>query len=550
MTNDHPTKQCDVLIIGGGGSGAIAAVEAAKHENLKIILASKGPVGRSGLTPTANGGTAFHGSPEGTFQEMVTAGCFLNDQSLVWLMANEAPKALEALHALGISSTPIRAVSRCVLPDELLPTFRKKIVQTPNIELLEDVLITRLLTTDGSISAATALNLTTGEFFVVQAKTVVIATGGLVGELYPRTSNNPFGVSTDASGTGHAMAYLAGAELIDMEMIQFVPVPGNPRCQNLRYFPEFWLGPYTNRHGDVVESNVEAYQGLSYSHLFVQKLIREVERGNGPIYVDRRNVPKKHSALKVKSWDRRRKFISNLGIDPQENKIEIVIGSHFGMGGIKVDEKVETTIPGLFAAGEVMGGVHGALRLAGYSFTQMIVFGFEAGKQAALSALDQPNIRPLSESDRDIDEEKERIFGFLEKKNDPMPVGELKGQLQQIMENHVFVFRDKVGLEKGRAAIQAVKEKVLRLSAPAFKRFNLEWARSIEFAMMVEMAEVIVKSALVREESRGFHFRRDFPHQDDEKWLKHTVVKRRGNQPTVETSPVELDRMKPEEHNA
>lgn len=539
MAHHHPIKQCDVLIIGGGGAGAIAAVEAAKHESLKITLASKGPIGKSGLTPTANGGTAFHGSPEGTFHEMVTAGCFLNDQSLVWLMATEAPKALETLKEFGIQSTPIRAVSRCVLPDELLPALRKKIVQTPNIELLEDVLITRLLTTDGSISAATALNLTTGEFFILQAKAVVIATGGLVGELYPRTSNNPFGVSTDASGTGHAMAYLAGAELIDMEMIQFVPVPGNPRCQNLRYFPEFWLGPYTNRHGDVVESNVDAYQGLSYSHLFVQKLIREVEKGNGPIYVDRRNVPQKHGALKVKSWDRRRRFISNLGIDPQENKIEIVIGSHFGMGGIKVDEKTETTIPGLFAAGEVMGGVHGGLRLAGYSFTQMIVFGFEAGKQAARCALEQPDIGSLSASDRDIDEEKVRIFGFLEEKNDPMSVGELKGKLQQIMEDHVFVFRDRVGLEKGRAAIQAAKDQVSRLSAPGFKRFNLEWARTIEFALMVEMAAVIVESALAREESRGFHFRRDFPLQDDETWLKHTVAKRRGNQLTVASSPVE-----------
>ena len=112
-----------------------AAVEAAKHEILKIILASKGPIGRSGLTPTANGGTAFHSDPEGTLQDMVKGGCFLNDQSLVWHMAKEAGNALETLIRFGISTVPIRAISRCVLPDDLLSVCRKKIVKSPNIAL-------------------------------------------------------------------------------------------------------------------------------------------------------------------------------------------------------------------------------------------------------------------------------------------------------------------------------------------------------------------------------------------------------------------------------
>ncbi|MFH1122633.1 MAG: FAD-binding protein [Pseudomonadota bacterium] len=546
MTDQIPIRSCDVLIIGGGGSGAIAAVEASKHENLKIILASKGPVGQSGLTPTANGGTAFHSTPEGTFQEMVTAGSFLNDQRLVWFMANEAPKALETLRGFGISSTPIRPTSRCVLPDDLLPAMKKRMLQAPNVDLLEDVLVTRLLTGGGRILGATALDLVTGKFLVFQAKAVVIATGGLVGELYPRTSNNPFGVSTNSSGTGHAMAYLAGAELMDMEMIQFVPLPGNPRCQNLRYFPEFWDGPYTNRRGEGVESNVEAYQGKSYSHLFVQKLFKEIEEGNGPIYIDRRGFPKQHRALKVKSWDRRRKFIRHLGIDPQEIKIEIVIGSHFCMGGIRVNEKTETSVPGLFAAGEVMGGVHGGLRLPGCSFTQMIVFGFEAGKQAARCASENQEMMDLSSAEPDIHGEKERVFGFLKNRSDALSTGQLKGQLQQIMEDHVFVLRDRAGLEKARAAVETIKGQVARLSAPGFSRFNLEWAQALEFSLMADMAEIVVRSALAREESRGFHFRRDFPEQDDARWLRHTVAKRQPKGLGIETSPVELFKIKPE----
>ncbi len=544
MSGDFPVKQCDILIIGGGGSGALAAVEAAKHETLKIILASKGPIGQSGLTPTANGGTAFHSDPEGTLQDMVKGGCFLNDQSLVWTMAKEAWNALETLKGFGVSTVPIRAISRCVLPDDLLSVCRKKIVKSPNIALLESVLITRLIISQGTIAAATALDLRTGNFFIIQAKAIIIATGGLAGELYPYTSNNPFGVTTDSSGTGHAMAYLAGADMIDMEMIQFVPLPGNPKCLNLRYFPEFWDGPYQNRHGEVVESNVAAYRGASYSHQFVQKIFREVEKGNGPITVDRRDVPKKAPTLKVKSWDRRRKFISDLGIDPHENEIEIVIGSHFGMGGIRVTEKTETTIPGLFAAGEVMGGVHGALRLSGYSFTQMIVFGFQAGKQAARYALGKEAIRSFPKED--VERERERVYGFLEGKENPLSLGELKKQLQGVMEEHVFVFRERGGLEKAKHAILDIKGRIARLSSPGFKRFNLQWARVIEFSLMVDVAEVITESALAREESRGFHYRRDFPYQDNDKWLKHTVAKQQDNKIIMASSPVDCSRMKPE----
>jgi fumarate reductase (CoM/CoB) subunit A len=530
--------------MGGGGAGALAALEASKHQHLKIILASKGPIGRSGLTPTANGGTAFHSSPDGTFQDMVTGGSFLNDQRLVWFMANAAEKALERLKEFGISTSRIREISVCVPPIELLRKLRNKIIQSPNIELLEDVLVTRLLESDGGISGATALDLGRGEFFVIQSKVIVIATGGLAGELYPRTSNNPFGVTTNSSGSGHAMAYLAGAELIDMEMIQFVPLPGNPRSLYLRYFPEFWVGPYTNRRGEVVESNVRSYKGMSYSHVFVQKIFREIEKGNGPIYIDQRELEKRAPAVKIKTWDQKRKLIKKLGIDPHENKIEIILGSHYGMGGIRVNERTETTIPGLFASGEVMGGVHGAFRMSGYSFTHMIVFGLEAGRHAARYALGQDSTRDFSSSAVDL--EKERIFGFIETKNNQISLGEPKRQLQKIMEDHVFILRDKDGLEEAIRAIQAIKADIPRLSAPVFKRFNLEWARTIEFSLMVEVAGVIAASALAREESRGFHFRGDFPHQDDSRWLKHTVSKRRAGQLIVTSSPVELHRMKPE----
>jgi fumarate reductase (CoM/CoB) subunit A len=537
-------KKCDVLVIGGGGSGVLAAIEASTHKNLKIILASKGPIGQSGLTPTANGGTALPASVDEMVKEMVTGGSFLNDQKIVWFMANEIQNAIEKLKQFGIPIISYSPTRVCVPGPETLQILRRELIKRPNVELFEDTLISSLIKSDGRIVGATALDFTTGEFFAIEAKATIIATGGYAGELYPHTSNNPFGVTTDASGTGHAMAYLAGAELIDMEMIQFVPLPANPQCLHLRYFPDFWAGPYTNRHGDIVESNVDSYPGKSYSHQFVQKLFRELEKGNGPMFIDQRDLQVQAAGSKVKSWDQRRKLFKALRIDPHENKIEIIIGSHFGMGGIRVNEKTETTIMGLFAAGEVMGGVHGGMRIPGYSFTQMIVFGFETGKQAAHYALEHQRKEEFSQAL--IEHEKEKIFHVLAEPSNPLSIADLKKQLQQVMQDHVFVVRDKEGLEKAIRVIRAIKRDVSRISVPNFCRFNLEWARSIEFALMVDVAEVIVESAQMRQESRGAHYRNDFPHEDNDRWLKHTVTQLKEGQLKLHTSSIEFYRMKPE----
>ena len=544
MPSNYKRIECDVLVIGGGGAGALAALEASKDEKLHVILVSKGPIGISGLTPTANGGTAAAGSEESLFNLMITTGRFLNDQDIAWFMVNEIKNALERLKGLNVPVVPLRARSVCVQSTETLRKLRYHIVRKQNIDLREHVLVTRLFTSKGVVSGVTALDLVTGELFAIEAKAVVLATGGSTGELYLHTSNNPFGLSTDASGTGHVMAFRAGADLVDMEMIQFVSLPAAPRGLYIRYFPEFWAGPYRNRLGEIVEDDVSRYPAASYSAELVRKLYFEVEKGNGPIFIDQRSSTAIDAKLLVNAWEQRRQLIKSLGIDPRENKIDLILGSHFSMGGVRVNSKTETTVPGLFAAGEMMGAVHGACRLAGYSFSQMIVFGFEAGKSAAAYA--RQATRQGSIHDEELQHEEKQLRRFMEPKDEPLSVSGLKDRLKQVMERHVFVVRTQGGLTEAVMEIDAIEREITRIQVPGFLRFNLEWMRAIEFPFVVEAARIAVSSALKREESRGCHYRSDFPQEDNARWLRHTVARLDQGKLTIGSLPVALNHLRPE----
>jgi succinate dehydrogenase/fumarate reductase flavoprotein subunit len=536
-------KECDVLVVGGGGAGALAALEAAADSHLKVLIIARGPLGQSGLTPTGNGGTAL--GNDQFFEDMITGGRYLNEQNLVKYMADQMTGCVEKLTKLGVPVTQYRPTRICVPGPDSVRVLRKRILEAGNVELLEDVLVTGLLKSGGRMSGAVALDLKTGEFFAVRTSAIVLATGGMTGELYSRTSNNPFGVSTDASGAGHMMAFHAGAEIIDPEMINFVPIPVGPRNTNIRYFPDFWAGPYQNSMGEIVESDVEKrYIGGSYSWQVVRSLFKEMREGRGPVFVDHRGLSTPVPGSMIKTWENRRRLIKVMGIDPRENKVELVIGSHFCTGGVRVNEKTESTIPGLFAAGEIMGGVHGALRIPGFSFTQWIVFGFEAGRRAAEwvhQAGERGEIR-----EEEVEAEKEKVFRFVRTGETGISVNNLKSRLQIVMETNVFVERNNAGLRQALSEINKIRAKAASLRVPDFRRFNLEWTRAIEFQFLIEAAELVVEGALMREESRGFHYRTDFPAEDNRKWLCHTMLKIDHGHITRSTVPVNLGYQRPE----
>ena len=540
------TRKCDILVI-GGGAGALAAVEASQDSNLKVILISKGPIGQSGLTPTANGGTHTPPTPEKAFENAVKSGLYLSDQNVAWTLFAEVQPWLTRMEELEIPLVRITpSGSSCVPTTDTLRKCREIVLRRPNVELLEDVLVTKLLKSGGKVAGVTAMDLAKGEFFTIQAKAVVMATGGFTGELYPHSSNNPFGVITDASGTGHIMAYRAGADLVDMEMIQFVPLPASPRNLHLRYFPEFWVGPFINAKGEVIIENSNTLPGGNYGYKATQIMCKELEKGNGPIYIDRRGIqpPPGRGGTMPPYWINRRKLIKSLGIDPLDNKIELLIGSHFGMGGIRVNEKTATSVPGLFASGEIMGCVHGALRIGGYSMTQVVVYGFIAGQQAAIYAKDQS--QPGTMPEDQVESESNRLFAYLQPKKDAVSLRDIKKRLQELMQKYVFIYRDDAGLKTALNQIKKMKAEAVRIAVPEFKTFNLTWQRAIEFSYLVDVAELVVESALYRTETRGSHARLDYPEQDDARWLKHTLVKLENNKLQLGTAPVVIDRLKPE----
>jgi succinate dehydrogenase / fumarate reductase flavoprotein subunit len=297
-----------------------------------------------------------------------------------------------------------------------------------------------------------------------------------------------------------------------------------------------------------VEGDISQYPAASYAAELVRKLFLEIRKGNGPLYVDQRASEAIDSKLLIKAWEQRRHLIRSLGIDPRQNRIEIVLGSHFSMGGVKVNAKTETTVPGLFAPGEIMGAVHGACRLSGYSFSQMIVFGFEAGKQAAAYARQTEGEGPVSEGE--LEEEEKHLRRYLEPKAEPLSVHAVKDRLKQVMEEHVFVVRDADGLKEAVRKIDAIEEDMIRIQVPSLLRFNLEWKRAIEFPFMVDAARIATLSALAREESRGSHYRSDFPYEDNGRWLCHTLARCESGRPTIGTFPVELPYLRPEECHA
>jgi fumarate reductase (CoM/CoB) subunit A len=563
----------DILVIGAGGAGARAAIEAAIREpGMKITILNQGPIGKSGLTAMANGGMQWvehpDDSPDFLFEDILRFGCYLNDQNLVEALTKEGPQRAQELTDWGAQMIPFSSGSKGGPPSgpDKRPSYprghyipgvtymralRNEMARHANITVFEDVLTTRLITSDNRVTGAFVLSIRTGEYFVVAAKAIVLASGGL-GEIYPHSTNAPFGMHGHATGMGYAMAYHAGTELIDMEMVQFTGnqlyppwLLGNPELLCM-----MCGGKYINALGDEFIQQPQPRDVIQRSAYKEIKEGRGTERGG--VFIDLTKSPLsseeieeqlKHS-LAVEIAKERWELIKRMSLndpDPKNWRIEFTPGgAHFFMGGVRIDEKCQTNLEGLFAAGEVSGGVHGANRMGGNAMVEIIVFGARAGRYAAEYAKGAKEVGFEDPSNQEY----ERLCSFF--RDEGIAPKVIMERIATFMSEYVGVARRETDLKKALSELETLRADDLpRMRAPSGRCFNLGWIEAIQVPYMLDVAQMIIMSALQRIESRGAHFREDFPETKSE-WLKHTRVIKKFDQMELGTAPVVITKLNPE----
>ncbi len=551
--------EVDVLVIGGGTAGGLAAIEAKKITD-SILLVSKGCAGRSGNTPMAEGGiqASFHSedSPKEHIKDTMNAGRYINDISLVSTLTEKAPENIKGLEAYGVKFKKENgeffqyAASgsthfRCLWIEGSgtglsFPIYKE--VKRLGIHIMEDVMITKVLTSNHTVSGACGVDFKRGKFIGIRAKSVVIATGGNEA-LY-----NISDASLDSTGDGVVLAYQAEAELIDMEFIQFYPhALIYPKALKGLVIPEEVY--YDNLIGGKLVNGLG--ERFAYKYDFERKenttrdiltraIYTEIEEGRGSehggVIIDLRKCSKEKVMGLVGPLYR---YLIMNGIDMLATPLEVVPSAHYQCGGIRIDEKGRTTVKGLYAAGECTGGLDGANRLSSNALTAAVVFGMTAGKNAAEYAQTVKNI-PINE--KQLQKERTRICEITEQEHeDGEDVLKIKNELQMLMSQKVGIIRSKDSLEKALNEILLIKnEKFNRICLKNRERiYNLEILELLELYNLIENAIIVAKSALFRNESRGNHFRKDYPHEDNVIWKKHTIVKKEGNKMSVRNIPVE-----------
>jgi succinate dehydrogenase/fumarate reductase flavoprotein subunit len=567
----------DVLIIGSEGVGARAAIAAA-DKGMDVLIATKGRMGKSGATVTAIAGFAVGGQgirevlglpgnaedrPELFFEDIVNEGKFINNQKLVGLIVQEGPRRVRELIDWGMkvvvseARIPGHRYPRCVTTSgrQVVSALRRKVRQYARIRIIEDLMITDLLLVDGRVAAAVGLDLGKGELVTISAKAVILASGGAQ-MIYPIQT-----APEELTGDGQAMACRAGAELIDMEMVQFHPCNLiSPPAWNGLGFP-FTIGPggglrstwLLNKWGERFMQNWDPQRMENATRdVLAVAIMTEVLEGRGSphggVYLSLAHLPPnlidyfgQWFHLVRPNWRYGGfKFGPLIEEIKQGYAMEVGPACHFFMGGIKINENCETNVGGLFAAGEVAGGGHGANRLSDVALTEIFVHGAIAGKQAAQYA-GKTKALPIDASV--VKGLEERLLQPLLRAQGTSPF-EIKKKVQSLAWKNAGVIRTEDSLVAALREIQALREQELpRLCCRAKDReYNREWMDAIQLENIVTVLECIARAALARKESRGAHFRKDYPQSDNLNYLKNVVLSARQGELTLSWVPVEAAR--------
>jgi len=549
------TYQTDVLIVGGGGAATAATISA--HEaGVKTTMAVKGRFGIAGVrgagatsNPLADFWTirtvgpkgGLFNPPDAVYRDMLQTGLGMADPKLCRIFVDEVSDAIKRLREMGMT---FQSKMLAVMPANAksggtnnIVAIQKAVIEGTNTDVIEHANLTDLLVEDGRCYGAVGVD-DGGEPFVIQAGAVILATGG-VGQLFKYSFNPP-----GNTGDGYAMALRAGAELFNMEFMQQGLATTWP-CQAMVMLYEM-PEPYRmfNRFG---KSFIQSYlpDGVSLQDVSKCKAFHwPVSCRDAAIHLDRAihgealaGRATDNDAILLDLSSARRGFLPEMfveymagfQIDLTRDLLQVQNHHHTSNGGIRVDVDCHSKIRGLFAAGETMG-YQGADRLGGTMLGGSQVFGWRAGRRAAEVAKDRPDRRPsASELDRLIGEPLARLH---EGKGDKRPSDLLPG-LQRKMWEELLVEKDAVTLA---GALEYVARDRERLSTSVQIAEPIDYALAFEHRNLLDVAEAIIRAASLRTESRGSHYRGDFPARDDASWLTNVLISRANGELTLKKS--------------
>ncbi|MEW6635773.1 MAG: FAD-dependent oxidoreductase [Actinomycetota bacterium] len=544
----HEVREHDVLIIGAGGAGLRAAVSACQR-GLSVGIVTKSLLGKAHTVMAEGGMAAALGNvdPEDSwrqhFMDTMKSGKFINNWRMAELHAKESPDRVYELEQWGalfnrtpegkISQRPFGAHTYRRLAHvgdrtglELIRTMQEKVLAT-DAKVYMETTVTRLFKDgQGRVVGALAYTRESGRFVHFKAKAVVLATGGW-GRIYKVTSN-----SWEGTGDGAILAWDAGAELVDMEMVQFHPTgmvwPPGVRGILVTEGVRGEGGILRNAEGERYMSRYDKERmELSSRDVVARANYTEVQEGRGSphggVYLDITHLGYEGIMKKLPTMYEQFKNLAD--IDISKEPMEVFPTIHYTMGGIKVEaETCATNVPGLFAAGECAGGLHGANRLGGNSLSDLLVFGRRAGEGAADYV--EQSTHGTEVEERVIEEEKVRVLKPLNNKEGGESPYLLQQELQEVMMEHANLMRDEDSLKEGLGKILAIKDRLPNVSVPGSTLFNPGWHTAQDIRNMVQVSEIIVRSAIERRERRGAQWRLDYDGPDEELGRINFVAKK------------------------